>query len=116
MLNPISPIYETSKIVKSTYFPKHQKFTDLTQNVQRTPSARRKIFVFVLGETVRADHLSLNGYSKITTPLLSKQKLISFTDVQSCGTATATSVPCIFSGLGRKDFDQNVFQDRRWTA
>src|SRR5690606_34229714 len=30
-------------------------------------------FIFVLGESVRADHLQINGYNRETTPLLSKR-------------------------------------------
>jgi glucan phosphoethanolaminetransferase (alkaline phosphatase superfamily) len=50
--------------------------------------------VFVLGETLRADHLGLNGYERNTTELLSKRtQLISFGDLFTSKTVTATSVP-----------------------
>ena len=50
--------------------------------------------VFVLGETLRADHLHLNGYSRNTTPLLSSREgVISFSDLFTSKTITATSVP-----------------------
>lgn len=73
------------------------------------------VLVLVLGETARSDHFSLNGYrsnSKIgvnvsTTPYLDTFKnteLVSFTQVTSCGTNTADSVPCMFSHLDRTDF------------
>jgi lipid A ethanolaminephosphotransferase len=55
----------------------------------------------VVGEAARADHFSLNGYSKDTNPKLKQEpKLVNFTDVTSCGTSTAVSVPCMFSFLG----------------
>lgn len=69
------------------------------------PAARPHVFVIVVGETARADHFGINGYKRDTTPELAK-----LTDIQnypraySCGTDTAQSVPCMFSGLKRADF------------
>jgi lipid A ethanolaminephosphotransferase len=62
----------------------------------------RSLTILVIGETARAANFSLAGYERDTNPLLSKVPgLISFTHVFSCGTATAQSLPCMFSGLGR---------------
>ena len=61
--------------------------------------------VLVLGESVRADHLSLNGYYRNTNPLLSKQKnLVSFNNVYTPFTYTAKSIPQI---LTDKSIDEN---------
>ncbi|WP_229425394.1 MULTISPECIES: phosphoethanolamine transferase [unclassified Massilia] len=69
--------------------------------------ARRTVTVIVVGETARAMNFSLNGYSRETNPLLSRQPgLINFSNVSSCGTATAVSVPCVFSALGHDRFSQ----------
>jgi lipid A ethanolaminephosphotransferase len=57
----------------------------------------RELVILVVGETARADHFSLNGYDRDTNPLLSKESVISFNNVWSCGTSTAHSVPCMFS-------------------
>ncbi|MDB4165143.1 phosphoethanolamine--lipid A transferase [Gammaproteobacteria bacterium] len=65
----------------------------------------RELVILVVGETVRADHISLNGYGRPTMPLLASQKLISYTDVTSCGTATAISVPCMFSLKKESEFE-----------
>ncbi len=66
---------------------------------------RKSFFVIVVGETARADHFSLNGYEKPTTPgLASIGDLINYGQAFSCGTDTAQSVPCMFSGLGRAGF------------
>jgi len=54
--------------------------------------------VFV-GETARAQNFGLNGYDRDTTPELAKRGVINFTDVRSCGTSTAVSVPCMMSNL-----------------
>jgi lipid A ethanolaminephosphotransferase len=62
------------------------------------------LLVFVLGETARSQSFSLNGYERMTNPLLAKENITSFQQVASCGTSTAESVPCLFSHLGRADF------------
>lgn len=72
-----------------------------------------KLMVLVVGETARAESFSLNGYTKNTNPELSKQiGLINFSQVSSCGTATAVSVPCMFSGMPRKDYDEQLASHR----
>ena len=67
--------------------------------------ARKSLFVVVVGETARWDHFALNGYGKPTNPELSKiEGLINYSQAYSCGTDTAQSVPCMFSGLGKAAF------------
>jgi glucan phosphoethanolaminetransferase (alkaline phosphatase superfamily) len=62
--------------------------------------------IFVLGESVRADHLSLNGYNRNTTPLLSNQKnVVSFNKVYTPLTYTAISVPQILTSKSINDKD-----------
>ncbi|MEP7298872.1 MAG: sulfatase-like hydrolase/transferase, partial [Burkholderiales bacterium] len=59
----------------------------------------------VVGETARADHFALNGYARATTPELSALDVLSFPNVMSCGTSTATSLPCMFSALGKSGYE-----------
>lgn len=66
---------------------------------------RKELIIVVVGETARADRFALNGYSKPTNPVLSKEDLISFKNVTSCGTSTAISVPCMFSNMKADEFD-----------
>jgi lipid A ethanolaminephosphotransferase len=62
----------------------------------------QSLTILVIGETARAANFSLDGYGRDTNPLLSKvPDLINYTRAISCGTATAQSLPCMFSGLGR---------------
>nr|WP_104009851.1 phosphoethanolamine--lipid A transferase MCR-7.1 [Klebsiella pneumoniae]AUR80098.1 Phosphoethanolamine transferase [Klebsiella pneumoniae]BCG50373.1 lipid A phosphoethanolamine transferase MCR-7 [Expression vector pUC57-Kan-mcr-7] len=66
------------------------------------------LMFLVVGETARGKNFSMNGYEKETNPFTSQAGgVISFKDVRSCGTATAVSVPCMFSNMGRKEFDDN---------
>lgn len=65
----------------------------------------RTVTVIVVGETARSMNFSLNGYRRQTNPLLAQRTdLINFTDTSSCGTATAVSLPCVFSAMEREDF------------
>lgn len=69
---------------------------------------RRTVTVIVVGETARAMNFSLNGYQRETNPLLAREPgLINFSNVSSCGTATAVSVPCVFSALGRERYSES---------
>lgn len=65
-----------------------------------------ELIIMVVGETARADRFSLNGYKKLTNPLLAKENVVSFSNVSSCGTSTGVSVPCMFSVLGREKYDK----------
>lgn len=70
-------------------------------------SDRKVITVIVVGETARAMNFSLFGYHRKTNPELEKEQLISFSDATSCGTATATSLPCMFSNFDREHYSKN---------
>ncbi len=69
------------------------------------------LIVLVVGETVRAANFGLSGYTRQTTPQLSQLKaqgdLVYFSDVSSCGTSTQTSLPCMFSHLGKTAYENS---------
>jgi lipid A ethanolaminephosphotransferase len=69
-------------------------------------AGRRVAAVIVLGETARAANFSLGGYARETNPRLAGEDgVVYFPHVTACGTATATSLPCMFSDLGRDGYD-----------
>lgn len=112
--NPAMPIYAAAKLASIEY-KKAATPKDITYHAkdasQTTTSADRKpkLVVMVVGETVRTDHVSLNGYTKTTFPQLSKENnLTSFKQVTSCGTSTAYSVPCMFSYLGANNYNPDT--------
>jgi len=73
---------------------------------QWTQHTRKSLTVLVVGESARAENFGILGYNRDTTPQLQKENgLLSFTDVHSCGTETAVSVPCMFSNMGRKNYN-----------
>ncbi|WP_210643315.1 phosphoethanolamine--lipid A transferase [Pseudomonas sp. Tri1] len=87
-----------------------QPFLPLGEDATRNPvwqtHARKSLTVLVVGESARAENFGILGYKRDTTPTLDKEAgLIAFTDVHSCGTETAVSVPCMFSNMGRKNYD-----------
>ncbi len=115
--NPITPIYSMIKLGEN-YVDELRRPDTLTlhatdakrlapaNSVPNNSTAKPKLMVFVVGETARADHFGLNGYTRNTTPLLSKQSnLYSFKEAVSCGTSTAYSVPCMFSYANRENYD-----------
>ena len=109
--NPITPIYSVIKL-GTDYVDELRRPDTMTAHAvdaKRTTTVgnvKPKLMVFVVGETVRADHIGLNGYKRDTMPLLAKQAdIYSFKDATSCGTSTAYSVPCMFSYANRKDYD-----------
>jgi len=86
---------------------------DAKRDVAWQKHQRKSLTVLVVGESARADHFGVLGYTRDTTPNLAKEQgLLSFTDVHSCGTETAVSVPCMFSGMPRKDYDPRVAKNR----
>jgi lipid A ethanolaminephosphotransferase len=106
LLNTFNYSYSTFR-----YFQKqtlaNREFKKLDENAIITPSKYKRltILMFIVGETARAKNFSLYGYERETNPLLKRQNIVAFYDAESCGTATALSVPCMFSHLQRTDFD-----------
>jgi lipid A ethanolaminephosphotransferase len=68
--------------------------------ITRPATNKPRVIILVVGETVRAANWGLNGYGRQTTPELAKYSLFNFTQVTSCGTSTAVSLPCMFSPYG----------------
>ena len=84
------------------------------------------ILVFVVGETARSANFSLDGYNRDTNAPLNphSHNIINYTNMFSCGTSTAVSVPCMFSKDARTEFDNgssyytenvlDIFQKNGW--
>jgi len=88
----------------STPLPYEKVGTDakLVQKAGEKPT----LMFLVIGETGRAQNQSFNGYDKPTNSFTQKTPdTVFFNHVSSCGTATAVSVPCMFSDMKRVDFN-----------
>ncbi len=87
--------------------------TDAHRMQSASESGRKPVLmVLVVGETARAESFGLDGYSRNTTPELAARQVLNFTQVSSCGTATAVSLPCMFSGFTRKNYDAGLAHHR----
>lgn len=67
-------------------------------------AAKPVLSILVIGETARAQNFSLDGYERETNPELATHDIVNFTDVDSCGTATAVSMPCMLSKFDRSHY------------
>ncbi len=107
--NPLYYLYATGQYITRLTRGKELAFKKISQNAHTALGDNdRELIILVVGETARADRFSLNGYHRETNPLLKKENIINLPNMYSCGTSTATSVPCLFSHLGREDYDANI--------
>lgn len=116
MVNPVYPVVSLFKYVKSTSGNSNKVilpvFNDAVRQVNVGGKVRKDILIVVVGETARADKFSLNGYDRDTNPLLRKENIVNFSNTSSCGTATAESVPCMFSDLTHDNFNTEKAKQR----
>ncbi|MCS2163421.1 phosphoethanolamine transferase EptA [Scandinavium sp. H11S7] len=83
---------------------------DATQTPAMKNGPRHNLTILVLGETSRADNFSLGGYSRDTNPRMKQDNVVYFPNTTSCGTATAISVPCMFSNMPRAHYNEELAQ------
>lgn len=110
MLVPSNFIGASAGYLREQVASAQQPFIKIGEDAQRNPDIklqpRKSLTVLVVGESARAENFGILGYPRDTTPKLNHEAgLIAFTDVHSCGTETAVSVPCMFSNMGRKNYD-----------
>ncbi len=111
LINPTSYIYSLSSYLHRSLKDGNRVIKPLGEDAALTAAWKKgdknNLVILVLGETARQMNFSLNGYQRETTPLTRTKDVISFKNVYSCGTATATSVPCLFSHLGRQAYSDS---------
>ena len=120
MINPFNSVYAVTRLFVGQATLASKPLQVIGQDAQWVPPAqpvlvsasdRSPLIVVVLGETARAANFGLGGYARDTTPQLRKLQaqgdLTYFSDVKSCGTSTQASVPCMFSHLGKSDFESS---------
>lgn len=108
LIMPVSYVTGYVSYVRKQY-TQHMPFLYIAEDAKliKPKTQKKSIFIMVVGETARSMNFSLNGYEKETNPYLSKvDNVLSFRDVASCGTATAISVPCMFSLLTQDSFSK----------
>ncbi|MDU7867800.1 MAG: phosphoethanolamine transferase EptA, partial [Pantoea sp.] len=111
LVKALSP---SNSIAASLSWYKHQQLENLPlvrigedahQQPDRLNGGKQNLTILIVGETSRAQNFSLGGYARQTNPLLAKYNVIYFPHTVSCGTATAVSVPCMFSNMPRAHYD-----------
>jgi lipid A ethanolaminephosphotransferase len=111
-LSPTNSLYAVYKYLEKRGSRTPHQPTPLAEDARRGDAwlgrNARSLTMLVVGETARAANFSLNGYRRLTNPRLSQiAGLINFSRAYACGTDTALSLPCMFSNLGRANFDVN---------
>ncbi|OLQ81395.1 phosphoethanolamine transferase [Photobacterium proteolyticum] len=112
MIIPTHYVYSAAKYINNTYFAEPIEYKQIGLDAKQSDTAltaaqsKPTLFVFVLGETARAQNYELNGYERPTNLYTRDLGMISFRDVSSCGTATAVSVPCMYSAMPQSSYDK----------
>jgi lipid A ethanolaminephosphotransferase len=104
-LAPLGGALRYAKMMfKSTQIVLQPTGMDATRGQLLAGAEKPVLMVIVAGETARAANWSLGDYGRETNPELSRRDIIYYPNATSCGTATATSLPCMFSPLTRADY------------
>lgn len=106
--NPGGPIASAVRYGLSTYRERNLVVQPLGTDAKEGPrianAGKPVVVVVVAGETARAMNFSLNGYKRDTNPELDALGVIDYRNTTSCGTATAVSLPCMFSVYRRNQY------------
>ena len=116
LVNPLNAIYAGGKLLADQLPRARRDLQPIGQDARLGPSyagqQRTPLVVLVVGETARAANFSLGGYARRTNPELEALRdaggLTYYSQVRSCGTNTQASVPCMFSHLGKREYEAGV--------
>ncbi|HEC1704950.1 TPA: phosphoethanolamine--lipid A transferase [Campylobacter coli] len=108
---PFYPIYAAYRYYERFLKPKPE-FKTIGDDAFRENNSSKKLLVLVVGETARAANYSLGGYTKNDTNFYTnKNNVVFFDNFSSCGTATAVSLPCMFSLSKRQNYSSSEYQE-----
>lgn len=108
LVNPLNSFYAIGMVAAKPFQRNNQTLLPMGRDAKVAAlkqTDKPPLLLLVLGETARMGNFGVNGYERPTTPELAKENIISLKGVMSCGTSTATSVPCMFSHLGKEVFE-----------
>jgi lipid A ethanolaminephosphotransferase len=108
LVNPLNSYYAIGMVAAKPFQRDNKTLLPIGRDAQlaaRQPHEKPPLLLLVLGETARMGNFGVNGYERQTTPALAQENIISLKGVMSCGTSTATSVPCMFSHMGKEEFE-----------
>lgn len=108
LINPTTVLQSTYGYARRLVAPRPAEVvaihTDAHRGASWSVTARPRVLVLVIGESARASSFSLLGYERTTNPRLAAIDTFNFSNVHSCGTSTAVSLPCMFSDLGEEQY------------
>ena len=105
--NPTYSLYSMGKYLGNKFKDRHIELKRIGEDAKiPATDTDRELIILVIGEAARVDRFSLNGYPRETNPLLKTDDVISLRNVQSCGTSTSVSVPCMFSIYSRGSYSE----------
>lgn len=121
LVNPLNSLYALSELALQPFQRSAGAMQpiglDAKLGASYATQPKSPLLVLVVGETARSGNFGINGYARDTTPSLvqlqknstragaSGGELSSFRNVWSCGTSTATALPCMFSHLGKSAYE-----------
>ena len=120
LINPLNSFYGLAQLViqplQNPSLALQAIGADAKLGKMYTNQPKIPVLILVLGETARSGNFGINGYERDTTPMLKKLKenvdqsgqLTTQTNAWSCGTSTATSLPCMFSHLGKSAYENKT--------
>lgn len=103
-LIPFEWVSAFSSVAKTRWLSAPKVYQTIDDHPVLLPFDKPRVTIVLVGETARADHFQYNGYDRDTNRFTTPYRPVYFADVESCATATAESVPCMFSDLGRREF------------
>ncbi|WP_432463730.1 phosphoethanolamine transferase [Agarivorans sp. QJM3NY_33] len=113
MIIPTQFVYSAYGQVKDSYFTKPMVYKTLATDAKQIANAaantsanKPNLVIFLLGETARAQNYQYHGYARDTNAYTQAYHPFFFSNMSSCGTATAVSVPCLFSNMNKANFNR----------
>ncbi|GIU49879.1 phosphoethanolamine transferase [Shewanella algidipiscicola] len=104
---PIYAVGSLAKYINSNYLqtPLVYKRQGIdAKNISAGTNQKPNLLVLVVGETARSMNYAYYGYHRATNAHTQPFDIIAFQDMVSCGTATAVSLPCMFSSMDRQSY------------
>ncbi len=113
-ITPANALWSTGAVLaadlKGAARPREPIGLDARLGPSAAARQRPLLLVLVVGETARSANWGLTtgprADGRDSTPRLRALPVVDFGVVQSCGTNTETSVPCLFAPVGRRDHDE----------
>lgn len=100
-VNPLYWLYSIGKYTSNKLKFEDKTFHIIANDAKKLPALKPRLLIVVVGESARADRFFLHQNQ---TNLI-HQNIINLSNVSSCGTSTAISVPCMFSFYGKDTFE-----------